>query len=306
MKLNLVSVAAALAALTSNAALAQPFVEYGLNLSLGPIYHEEYRQGSQPSGPIEHAELIADYGRVAGVANVGFGVNRARVDLSGTNPDNPLFFDYGFATSRYWDTFQFDDPALNGTHGFFEATLFVSGSGSTTLSEGYLDSPDTEFEAFWHAVINVSVEGVTDPNGGPIQSAFYAGEWTKEFESTTLDYSGDPLNVYQQAFTFEFIYGQPILMDSFLQVYTVFDNQTSTVPGTLDSVIDLGNSAYWGGIQNLRDANGNPVSDAGYSSSSGFDYRASAVPEAVPEPAAIALLALGVLAMLTRRKVQEG
>jgi hypothetical protein len=67
-------------------------------------------------------------------------------------------------------------------------------------------------------------------------------------------------------------------MDTFLQVDVTFDNQTSLVKGTLDSVIDLGNSSYWGGIQRLRDAHGNPVTNALYSSSSGVDYRASAVP----------------------------
>lgn len=259
-------------------AYAQHHVEYGVNLSLGPHYIEHYEQGEQPVGPIEHEDIIAGYGRVAGTANVGFGVNKARVDLSGTNPNNPLWFEYGFATSRYWDFFQFDDPALNGTHGFFDLTLFVAGSGFVDLSDEYLLSPDTEFDAFWHAVINVWVEGVTDPFGSPIQSGVYAGNWYKGFDSTVLEYTGDPLNTYQQTVTFEFIYGQPILVDTFLQVDTRIDNQFAQVPGTLDTVIDLGNSSYWGGIRNLRDAQGNPVTNAKYFSSSGFDYRQSAVP----------------------------
>ncbi len=264
-------------ALTSRA-WGQHYVEYGVNLSLGPHYVEHYEQGEQPIGPINHEDVIDGYGRVACEANVGFGVNKARVDLAGTNPENPFYFEYGFATSRYWDTFQFDDPELDGTNGFFDVNLFVAGSGFVDLSEAYLQSPDTEFDAFWHAVINVAVEGVTDPIGSPIQSGYYAGEWYKGFESTTLDYDGDPLNTYQQTVTFEFIYGQPILMDTFLQVYTTFDNQFSSVAGTLDTVIDLGNSSYWGGITNLRDAQGHPVTAADYSSSSGFDYRQSAVP----------------------------
>ncbi|MEK6675057.1 MAG: PKD domain-containing protein [Planctomycetota bacterium] len=253
-------------------------VEYGLNLSLGPIYIEQYEQGEQPVGPIIRESVQTGYGRVAGEAIVGFGVNKARVDLAGTNPNNPLWFEYGFATSRYWDVFQFDDPQLDGTHGFFDITLYVAGSGFVNMSDGYLMSLDTEFNAFWHAVINVSVEGVTDPYGGTIQSMYYAGDWYKAYDSTTLEYSGDPLNTYQQTGTVEFIYGQPILLDTFLQVDTRFDNQTSSVSGTLDTVIDLGNSSYWGGIRNIRDALGNPVIPAGYFSSSGFDYRESALP----------------------------
>lgn len=261
---------------------AQHHVEYGVNLSLGPHYIEYYEQGAQPVGPIFREDIIAGYGRAAGTANVGFGVNKARVDLTGTNPDNPLSFEYGFATSRYWDTFQFDDPQLNGTHGFFDVTLYVAGSGFVNLSDGYHQSLDTEFDAFWHAVINVSVDGVTDPNGGPIQSVYYAGQWYKGIGSSALDYIGDPLNTYQQTATLEFIYGQPIFLDTFLQVNTFFENQTSLVAGTLDTVIDLGNSSYWGGIRNLRDSQGNPVSTAGYSSSSGFDYRQTAVPPEEP------------------------
>ncbi|TWT40447.1 Microbial collagenase precursor [Phycisphaerae bacterium RAS1] len=261
-------------------AVAAHHVEYGVNLSLGPHYIEHYEQGEQPVGPIEHEDLIVDYGRVAGVANVGFGVNKARIDLAGTNPANPLYFEYGFATSRYWDVLRFDAPALNGTHGFFEVTLYVAGSGFVNLSPEYLTNPDTEFYAFWHAVINASVEGVSDPFGNPIQSVFYAGEWYKGFDSTSLDYFGDPLNTYQQTATIEFIYGEPILVDTFLQVDTQFDNQYALAAGTLDTVIDLGNSSYWGGIRNLRDAQGNPVNNASYSSSSGFDYRQSAAPPA--------------------------
>lgn len=278
MRIRQILIAIALGTWVGVPARAQHHVEYGVNLSLGPHYIEHYEQGALPVGPIEHEDVIAEYGRVAGIANVGFGVNKARIDLAGTNPANPLWFEYGFATSRYWDLFQFDDPALDGTHGFFDVTLFVQGSGFVNLSDEYLLSPDTEFDAFWHAVINVWVDGVTDPFGGPIQSGYYAGDWYKGFDSTVLEYSGDPLNTYQQTVTFEFIYGQPIFMDTFLQVDTMIDNQYAQVPGTLDTVIDLGNSSYWGGIRNLRDSQGNPVTNASFFSSSGFDYRQSAVP----------------------------
>jgi hypothetical protein len=274
-----ISVGVALLAAIS--ASAQHHVEYGVNTSFGPNYYEHYEQGQEPVGPVSHEEGIEGYGAISGIANVGFGVNKARVSMSATNANNPVEYDYGFASSRYWDSFQFSDPGLNGTHGFFDATLYVAGSGATTLAGQYLTSPDTEFDAFWHGVINVTVDGVLASDGGPIQSAYYAGEWYKGFDESTLGYYGDPLNTYQQTVTFEFIYGQPILMDAFLQVDVQFDNQTSIVPGMLNSVIDLGNSSYWGGIRRLRDAGGNPVSDASYSSSSGVDYRLSSVPKPI-------------------------
>lgn len=286
------------AVVLSALAPAQHYVEYGLNLSLGPTYYEHYEQGEQSAGMIQHEEIQEGYGRIFGQANVGFGVNKARLDLAGTNPDNPFFFEYGFATSRYWDVFSFDDPELHGQHGFFEATLYLDGSGFANLEGGYLSSPDTEFDAFWHAVINVSVDGVTDPYGSPIQSGYYAGEWYKGFEETEVGYYGDPLNSYQQEVTFEFIYGEPILMDTFLQTYIQFDNQTSLVSGTLDASIDLGNSAYWGGIRNLRDHSGNLVSGANYWSSSGYDYRYGPV----PEPLSATCLVLGLMLYVRRKK----
>ena len=279
-------------------AAAQHHVEYGLNLSLGQEYYEHYEQGAEPVGAITNEIVDPTYGRVAGVANVGFGVNKAKLELSGTNPNNPLYFDYGFATSRYWDSFKFDNPELNGTHGFFDATLYVEGSGHADLSPEYANTLDTEFDAFWHAVINVSVDGVTDPDGSPIQSAYYAGEWYKGPDETEVTYNGDELNTYQQTVTFEFIYGEDVLMDTFLQTYIQFDNQFAGAAGTLDAGIDLGNSTYWGGISNLRDAHGNAVAETGYSSSSGFDYRTTAV----PEPASVGILGLGALALMRRRR----
>ncbi len=282
----------------AGAAFAQHHVEYGMNLSLGNVYIEDYRQGEQGTGAIINESDQPGFGRVAGIANVGYGVNKARVDLAGTNPNNPVYFEYGFSTSRYWDWFQFDDPNLNGTLGSFDATLYVQGAGHVDLSPEYETNPDLEFDAFWHAVINVMVDGVTDPYGNPIQSAYYAGDWAKPFGETSLSYTGDPLNTYQQNATFFFIYGQPIFMDTFLQVDIGIDNQYSLANGTLDSVIDLGNSSYWGGIRNLKDAHGNPVSGAGYSSSSGFDYRNSAV----PEPATWLAVGMGAAALLCRRR----
>lgn len=287
MKRSLVFVLGALSA----AASAQHYVEYGMNLSLGDGYLEEYRSGGEAEGPLNYSITEAGYGHVEGWAHVGFGVNRARIDLLGTNAQNPLAWDYGFATSRYWDSFTISDPSLNGTVGSFEATLYMEGSGYVNLSEGQSLSTSTVVDAFWHAVINVSVDGMD------MQSAYYAGQWWKDVGQTGVQYYGDSLNTYQSEHTFNFIYGQPILLDTFLQNYIRFENP-GRVAGIFDASIDLGNSAYWGGIRNLRDANGNAVTGAGYTSSSGFDYRFSAV----PEPGSLAALGTGLLILLRRRR----
>jgi hypothetical protein len=71
-------------------ALSQHHVEYGINLSLGPTYHEKYQQGAVPVGPIFHSESIDNYGSALAEANVGFGANNTRLELHGKNPANPL------------------------------------------------------------------------------------------------------------------------------------------------------------------------------------------------------------------------
>ena len=68
-----------------------------------------------------------------------------------------------------------------------------------------------------------------------------------------------------------------------------------------DSMADMGHSIAWGGITELRDANGQLVADySAVSATSGFDYR-SAYVSAVPEPGTGALLLTG-LAWLARRR----
>lgn len=73
------------------------------------------------------------------------------------------------------------------------------------------------------------------------------------------------------------------------------------VMGVNQSIVGaFGNSAYWGGIVAVRDANGNPLAldpnggPGTYSlvNSSGFDWHASLIP--IPEPGTWALMALGL------------
>lgn len=267
------------------------YVEYGLNLSLGPYYIEDYITNAEPQGIIDRFIDMPDYGFVAGKANVGYGVNKAYVSLRGINENDPLDFAYGFATSLYFDTVLIDDPNLNGTPGTFDANLFVAGDGFFNVSQSLIESLDTQLEGFWHAVINVWTE--SDPNW---QSVYYAGDWIKDFGSQELIYVGDPLNTQQQTQTFNFIYGENIYIQTFIQTDIRIDNQV-LVPGTFDSTIDLANSAYWGGMREFRDLNGNPVSGFGYSSSSGFNYLSS-----VPEPSALAALGIGVLVLARARR----
>jgi hypothetical protein len=62
---------------------------------------------------------------------------------------------------------------------------------------------------------------------------------------------------------------------------------------------DLGHSLYWAGISELRDADGNLITDFSLVSDSGTDYRQSFVPvSAVPVPAAVWLFGSGLVGLL--------
>ena len=56
--------------------------------------------------------------------------------------------------------------------------------------------------------------------------------------------------------------GEAFSLGGLLQSYISLDNYWELVPGTLESELDLGNSAYWAGITSIKDRNGNRVTSA--------------------------------------------
>ncbi|RYG23363.1 PEP-CTERM sorting domain-containing protein [bacterium] len=289
-------------ALLSAASSAQTYVEYGGSLSLGMDgYAYDQHQGDAPDG-LSKAELdMPGYGWGNMTANVGPGVAKSAFEIHGTSAENPVSFATAFASSRWFDSFTISDAALNGTAGTFTTTLFVRGIGDFRIDDSISSSLSTSMDAFWHAVINVTADGINDENGLPVyQSGLYAGEWFKDKGETGLTYYGDVLGTYQQEVEFQFVYGQPVSVDSFLQCIMDYDNQEELVQGTFDVNVDLGHSSYWAGLRSVKDANGNELSNYGFASASGFDYRQDYAP--VPEPASMLALAGGVAVLLKRRR----
>jgi len=103
----------------------------GVNLSLGPIT-PSIRQGELPIGDDRPRGRHRRVCRVAGTS-VGSAVNKARVDLAGTNPDNPL--SSSMASLRAIGTpFSSMIRSSEGTHGLLRRHALCGRSASVDLS----------------------------------------------------------------------------------------------------------------------------------------------------------------------------
>lgn len=99
--------------------------------------------------------------------------------------------------------------------------------------------------------------------------------------------------------TFDF--GEDIFVHGQLTTTARVDTFSNpTEPGQFNSgemTAAFGSTASWGGIVNLRDSSGNPVTDFTVTSDSGADYS-----QAIPEPTSAALLAVVGLCLLASRR----
>lgn len=196
------------------------------------------------------------------------------------------------AWTHWTDTVTIADPELNGTIGYFTASLRVFGSASFDLTGAYA-SGDIYSEAyiygFWDSWIGTSTDG-----GGSFLVGGWFGDWYSD-ENGDVWYSGDELNQPLTEVTLEFIYGQPFLLRMNMEAYTDAQNP-NLVEGTVASTLDFSHTAYWNGIGGFFDANGNPTNPS-FHSGSGIDWRYP-----VPEPATLFALGVGAAALLRRRR----
>ena len=226
-------------------------------------------------------------------ARIAPGINSAYVHWDSLNADNPSTMMIADAWTHWTDTVLISDPMLDGTVGTFSASLRVFGNDSFNLTGGYASGDpysDTGIYGFWDSWIGTSTDG-----GGSFLVGGWFGDWYSD-EFGNIEYYGDELNQPLTEVQLEFVYGQPFLLRMNLEAY--FDAQNpNLLAGTVEGSLDFSHTAYWNGISAIQDSHGNVVNPA-FWSESGVDWRDSVV----PEPASLALVSLGALALLRRRR----
>ena len=276
-------------------------VLYGVQLNLGAQSVQRLVEGEVPTGLVEETLTTEGLGSASGRANVGFGVNKAVASIQGIDPENPLPFAFAKAISKYNDAFTIDAEGLTGTLGTFTTQLRIDGVGRFNIAEAIVGDSQSYIDGYWTSELRIYTDIEDEYDEVPfVQSQSYVGGWGQTLGGTQLQYQGNPLNAYQREVTFRFIYGEPIVLESYLES-SMYVSNPSLALGTFDATVDLGNSVYWGGIHNLKSASGATVGqNYAYASASGYDYRVAAQP--VPEPATLAALGLGALGILRRRR----
>ncbi|MCC5830321.1 MAG: PEP-CTERM sorting domain-containing protein [Phycisphaeraceae bacterium] len=220
-------------------------------------------------------------------ANTGASINFPGPEGGGPFADE-VYRAQGSASGRYVDTVTISSPGLTGQLGTLTAIVNVSGalamSGNTTAS------------ATWN--FTKSIFGL-----GPTWSpAFFEQingfrSRSRQSDGSILEFSENPSGgalIVEAAFVF----GEPFQVRGQLNV-VASAGQSSTTYGSAASSGLFGNTVKWPGFDEVLGPDGLPVDDFSVTSDSGFDWSG---PTLVPEPGSVALLGLGGLILLTRRR----
>ncbi|HVN40722.1 MAG TPA: PEP-CTERM sorting domain-containing protein [Myxococcota bacterium] len=192
----------------------------------------------------------------------------------------------GNATAEFSDQFTIMAPGLAGTTG----TLTVAfGLASFVNVDGGVGSGCSGASQVGYG-INASLTG--GGHGQLIQS----GTWTDYPCFGTHTFTGTPPGSF--SFTGTVFFGAPAGLTVILSANSN-ESWLDTFSGAATAEGDFAHTLTWGGFTQVRDANGNLVTNYTLTSDSGTDW---SKPVAVPEPATISLVATGLVALGARRR----
>lgn len=198
-----------------------------------------------------------------------------------------------------------------GTHGTM--TFSIGVNGSATGSGTYTTSTPSGGNGGWSGSASWDNSGSVNAGWVPGASVATSTSWLRG-ESFATSQSGivnsttTGAGLGSESFTLEFIFGQAITFNMLGHVYSTanatYDYYASQGGSSATSsfAADMSHTMAWGGISELRDAQGNLLSDfSAVSASSGYDYRYA---YAVPEPSVSAMMGAGLLITLAWKRRQ--
>lgn len=232
---------------------------------------------------VAFSNLVGGRVQATATANAAMGFVRAFARVSVEDElENPTGFAAAVAEGEFEDRFVIDGGPLNGTDGSMDFLVHVGGGGLLAFFPN--DETINPFpSADARHVTRASLEA----------SCFGCEVFAELFGDTSG--SGDARGTFGE--TLDFVFGEPIVLH-------VEGISSATAQGEGIATADFANTIEWGGIPEIRAADGSPVVDFVVTSDSGVDW-SEPVMAPVPEPSSVAMGVTGGALLLLQLRLRR-